>query len=179
MRLAALLLCCIPGVALAQAGPPPLPQRDVDVTYRTQQSGQVIEQRSRFGTGLQRMRLDMPSPGLYTITDYRGRMMSIVSDTDHAVLDMALPPTVNPAVPPPATRVGTDQVAGLPCTEWQQQDSQGQPATTCFTTDGVMLRARRGSTVLAQATRVSYGPQDPALFAVPAAYAHVTRQTPR
>ena len=75
-------------------------------------------------------------------------------------------------------RRGQDQVAGLPCTEWETRDSQGQPALTCFTADGVMLRARRGAAVLAIATRVAYGPMDPALFNAPPGYNHVAKAAP-
>ena len=38
-----------------------------------------------------------------------------------------------------------------------------------------MLRARRGATVVVEATRVAYGPVDPAAFTVPPGY---QRETP-
>ena len=72
-----------------------------------------------------------------------------------------------------------DTVAGLPCIEWETRDLQGQAALACFTADGVMLRVRRGQVVLAVATRVAYGPIDPALFAVPPGYARVVGRTSR
>ncbi len=171
-------LCAIPGLACAQDRPAALPTRDVDVTYRSEQAGQVLEQRTRFAGQL--MRLDTPTPGLYMIVDYRAHQMSMVSDADRGVLEMKLPPGFGPAGPAAAAsgfvRRGQDQVAGLGCTEWEARDSQGQPALTCFTEDGVLLRARRGAQVLAIATRVAYGPMDPAIFAVPAGYARASRQ---
>ena len=120
------------------------------------------------------MRLDTPTPGLYMIVDYRTHMMAVVSDANRGVMDMKAPPTAVPgggAAPGAAyVRRGQDQVAGLPCTEWETLDSQGQPALTCFTGDGVLLRARRGGQVLAVATRVAYGTLDPAIFAPPPGY---------
>ena len=182
MRLA-VLLCLVPFAApfaaLAQDRPAALPTRDVDVTYRSEQGGQVLEQRSRFAAGQQVMRLDTPTPGLYMLMDYRAHQMSMVSEADRGVLDMPAPGAASMpggAAPGAAyVRRGQDQVAGLPCTEWEVRDSQGQAALTCFTEDGVMLRARRGTQVLAVATRVAYGAMDPALFAPPSGYARVAR----
>ena len=165
------LLLAMP--AAAQDRPTPLPTRDVDVTYRIAAGAQSIEQRSRFTTARQRMRVDRPTPGVYSIMDYRSHMMNFVVDGDRASLDTAVP------VPPVQSyaRLGIDQVAGLGCTEWQARDTQNQPVVTCFTDDGVMLRVRRGTQPMAVATRVVFAPQDPALFAVPPGYQHVTRQT--
>ena len=177
-RPAALLALALlaPLHAHAQDRPALTPTRDVDVTYRTERAGQVIEQRSRFDAALQRTRLDMPTPGLYSILDHRAHTLSIVSDPERGVIDMPSGGT-GQAGAGAYTRRGQDQVAGLPCTEWETQDSQNQPVLTCFTPDGVMLRARRGAAVLAVATRVTYGTLDPALFAPPAAYGHVARRT--
>lgn len=167
-RFAALLLLATP--VAAQDRPPFLPTRDVDVTYRIAGGPQPIEQRSRFTSETQRMRVDLPTPGVYSIMDYRTHVMSFVVEGDRAALDTPVPQPPSPAY----TRLGTDQVAGLPCTEWQTTDTQGQPAVTCTTADGVMLRVRRGAQPMAVATRVAFAPQDPALFAVPAGFQHVT-----
>ena len=178
MRWLALVLAPLPLAAQAQERPAPLPTRDVDVTYRSEQAGQVIEQRSRFAAATQRMRLDTPTPGLYMIVDYRTHLMAMVSDPDRAVIDMNAPAN-GPGGTLPAsayTRRGEDKVAGLPCTEWEAKDTQGQLATACFTADGVMLRARRGTQILAVAARVTYNTMDPALFTVPAGYSHATRR---
>jgi hypothetical protein len=176
--LLASVLAAAPGLAaLAQDRPPLRPTRDVDVTYRSEQSGQVLEQRTRFAG--QRMRLDTPTPGLYVIVDYAAQRMSMVSDADRGVLDMRLPPGVAPgtaATGATYVRRGIDRVAGLACTEWDVRDNRGQVAQTCFTDDGVLLRARRGPQVLAVATRVAYGAIDPALFAVPPGYARAAKR---
>ncbi|MGI4952868.1 MAG: hypothetical protein ACRYGM_13795 [Janthinobacterium lividum] len=150
-----------------------VPTRDVDVLYQISAGQQPLEQRTRFTSAAQRMRVDMPTPGVYSIMDYRNHMMSFVVEGDRAALDTPIPPSA-----PAYVRVGGDRVAGLPCTEWQTQDIQHQPVITCFTDDGVMLRVRRGTMPMAVATRVSYAPVDPALFDVPAGFSHVTRRSP-
>lgn len=173
LLLAALLLAA--HAASAQDRPSLTPTRDVDIIYRTERAGQVIEQRSRFDAALQRTRLDMPTPGLYSILDHRAHTLSIVSDPERGVIDMPSGATGQAGAGAYARR-GQDQVAGLACTEWETLDSQKQAVLTCFTPDGVMLRARRGAAVLAVATRVTYGPLDPVLFTAPAGYGHVTRR---
>lgn len=176
MRLrTALLIALMPVAAAAQDRPNALPTRDVDVTYRSEPggpaSGTVVEQRSRFSATAQRTRLDLPTPGLFSIMDYRTHTLSLVSQADQKVLQ-----TAGAAPPPPDwIRRGQDQVAGLPCTEWEARDSVGQPALTCFTPDGVLLRVRRGVQVLAVATRVTYAPQPADLFVVPPEFERVRR----
>ena len=71
------------------------------------------------------------------------------------------------------TRLDADQVAGLPCTNWQTPDNRGQPAVLCLTADGVMLRASSGDQVLVEARSVTYGPQDSAAFAAPAGFRRI------
>ena len=173
MRLWLVLLAALPAAAAAQERPIVLPTRDVDVTYRSQPADTPIEQRSRFSAAMQRTRLDLPTPGLFSIMDYRTHTMSLVSVVDRKFLQ-----TNGPASPanPDYIRRGQDQVAGLPCTEWETRDSVGQPAITCFTSDGVMLRARRGAQVLAVATHVVYAEQEAALFDVPAGFDQVQRR---
>ena len=178
-RLAALLVVMVPVAAAAQEGPNPLPTRDVDVTYRSEPggpaSGTVVEQRSRFSAASQRTRLDLPTPGLFSIMDYRTHTLSLVSQADQKVLQ-----TMGPApATPDWVRRGQDQVAGLPCTEWESRDSVNRPALTCFTADGVMLRVRRGPQVLAVATRVIYAPQPAELFVVPPEYELMQRGAPQ
>ena len=168
-----------PCAAAAQDRPNPLPTRDVDVTYRSEPggpaAGHAIEQRSRFSAASQRTRLDLPTPGLFSIMDYRTHTLFVVSQADQKVLQ-----TAGPALPAPAwTRRGEDAVAGLPCTEWESRDSVGQPALTCITGDGVMLRVRRGAVVLAVATRVTYAAQPTELFVVPSDYERVRRPAPQ
>jgi hypothetical protein len=185
VRAAALLLLAA-SPAWAQDRPATTPSRDVDVTYQAGVGPAAVEQRSRFRAADQKLRLDTPSPGLYMIVDQRARTMAMVSESDRGVVDMALKSSAIPGLvtgpagaPQSFTRRGEDKVAGLACTEWETIDSQGQPTLACFTGDGVLLRARRGAQVLVVATRVAYGPHDPAVFSVPAGYNHVAAQAGR
>ena len=180
---AACLLTCAP--ALAQDRPVTSPTRDVDVTYRAGQGNAVVQQRSRFRASDQRLRVDTPTPGVYAIVDYRSRTLAMVSDAERAVLDMPAPAGAVPGGVAAGqggaafVRRGTDEVAGLACTEWETTDTAGLPTLACFTGDGVMLRARRGAQVLVVAARVAYGGLDPAAFTVPAGYAHTSSRGPR
>lgn len=170
------------GAAAAQDRPLTVPTRDVDVTYRMG-AGASMEQRTRWQASLQRMRVDAPTPGVYMIVDYASRRMSMVSDADRGVLELDAKAGPLPGQMPGGagggfTRGGRAQIAGLACTEWQTLDSQGAATTACITDDGVLLRARQGGQVLAEAARVTYGPLDPGAFRVPDGYARATRAEP-
>lgn len=167
--------------ALAQADrPQTLPTRDVDVTYRAGPGDRAVSQRSRWSAAERKMRLDTPTPGVYAIVDYAAGTLAMVSERSRGVLDLPVPAGGLPgqaASGATFTRRGSKEVAGLPCTEWETRDLQGQETLTCFTADGVMLEARHGAQVLVEATRVAYGALDASAFAVPPSYAHET--TPR
>ncbi|WP_188903016.1 hypothetical protein [Caldovatus sediminis] len=76
-------------------------------------------------------------------------------------------------IPPNArlTREGSDRVAGHSCTVWQVQEQNGRRGSARVTADGVLLHARGpdGAEGI-EATRVAYGPQEPARFRPPADY---------
>ncbi len=167
--------------ALAQADrPQTLPTRDVDVTYRAGQGDRAMSQRSRWSAAERKMRLDTPTPGVYAIVDYAAGTLAMVSERSRGVLDLPVPAGGLPGQAISGvtfTRRGGKEVAGLPCTEWETRDLQGQETLTCFTEDGVLLQARHGAQVLVQATRVAYGVVDGSAFAVPPSYTHET--TPR
>lgn len=152
--------------ALAQ---PALPSRDVDVIYGAAQN---VQQRWRYRAADQKLRLDPPTAGLHMIIDYKAYTMAIVNDTDRTVLTLAAPPA--PGTSGAAAR-GTDSLLGQPCTEWEQRDVQNQPTLACYTADGVMLRARRGTQVLVEAIAVRYATPDPAAFTIPAGYERVAK----
>ncbi|MBV9747314.1 MAG: hypothetical protein JO157_00720 [Acetobacteraceae bacterium] len=182
MKRAALALALLtPFLALpARAADAPIivPTRDVDVLYQADQGGQTLQQRLRWDVKDQLMRVDSPSPGLWMLVNYRNRQIFLVSDAQKSILEMSAKAGPLPGQPGGANfvRRGTDQVAGLPCTQWQAMDSQGQDTMACLTSDGVLLRAMRGRVVLIQAQRVAYGPENPALFKLPVGYA--TNQAP-
>ena len=170
MMRAALISLCLAGAAAAQERPVITPTRDVDVTYRAG----AVEQRMRWLAAEQRLRIDPPGSDLYMLVDYHARRMQMVRPSDQKVVDLPTPATL-PGQPPAGryARGGAASVAGLACTEWQTRDAAGDPATVCFTPDGVMLRAVRGGAVLVEAQRVAYGPQDAALFRIPPGYATI------
>ncbi len=159
--------------ACAADAPLIVPTRDVDVLYQADQGGQTLQQRLRWDVKDQLMRVDLPSPGLWMLVNYRNRQIYLVSDPQKSVLEMSAKAGPLPGQPGGANfvRRGTDQIAGLPCTEWEAADTQGQSTLACLTSDGVLLRAMRGHVVLIQAQRVAYGPENPALFKLPAGYA--------
>ena len=179
MKRLALALLALPlapllaGVARAADAPIIVPTRDVDVLYQADQGGQTLQQRLRWDVKDQLMRVDSPSPGVWMLVNYRNRQIDLVSDPQKSILEMGAKAGPLPGQPGGASfvRRGTDEVAGLPCTQWEATDTQGQPTLACLTGDGVLLRAMRGQVVLIQAQRVAYGPEDPALFKLPADYA--------
>lgn len=170
--------------AIAQQRPQTMPTRDVDVTYQMTVKGpdgavKALTQRTRWDTKEQTLRVDPPAPGIYTVMDYRQHKLLAVRDFDHTMMIM---PTRADSYAPGLSasasfqRVGTDAVAGLPCTDWLTKDSMGHEVTVCLTDDGVLLRVKAGGAVVVQATQVTYAPADPALFAAPAGYRQVQPQ---
>jgi len=161
-----------------QDRPPTVPTRDVDVTYQAGQGGQVVVQRSRWSAGARKLRVDTPTPGVYAIADYGAHTLMMVSEPAHGVMDLNAAEAGFPGSAASAgagfIRRGSGQVAGLPCTEWETSDRQGQPVVACYTEDGVLLEARHGAQVFVQATRVAYGTLDAAVFVVPPSYTHAS-----
>ncbi len=182
--------CLLGTAATAQDIPNPFvtPQRDVDVTYLVAgpapapadagpaalQPPSVMAQRMRWSVSLWSQRLDPPG-NAYMITDYRARRILVV-DPRHATATLLPLPATRPGggVQAPGLRatgrygrLGDDKVAGTPCTEWRTIDDSGADSVICLTPDGVLLRARHAGKVLLVASRVSYAPQDPSLFAAP------------
>jgi hypothetical protein len=173
--LAAALAVSAPACGATDA-PVLIPTRDVTVTYRTEERGQVLEQRLRWSAATRRLRVEPPSPGMFVLVDYAKQRMQIVREPDRTYVDMAAPPTL-PGLGAPAgaglyKKSGADRILGLACTEWEMTTA-GRPAGICVTEDGVMLRARIGERILATAASVSFGPQDAALFAVPPGFSRV------
>ncbi len=124
----------------------------------------MLTERMRWQAATQRQRVDPPTEGLFIVIDYRAGRMETVRLSDRLVLDMAAPAT-GPAGG--YVRQGEDQVAGLPCTDWQATATDGRSTVACITADGVLLRAAAGGQTLLSASSVAYAPQDSALFAAP------------
>lgn len=157
--------------------PPTRPTRDVDVVYQTVRDiaghEQVLSQRTRWAVSLGKERVDPPTAGLYVLVDFRTRKLMAVHPAQREVTEVdagAALDTPGTASGGNFTLAGTDTVAGLPCSLWSTRDASGQPAVICLTADGVLLRATSGDHVLVEATSVSYGAMDPALFDPPAGF---------
>ncbi len=67
-----------------------------------------------------------------------------------------------------ARRVGDCSVAGEHGAEWERTDEDGKVNRGCLTADGVILSASVDGKTTWEAQKVTRGPQDPALFTVPA-----------
>lgn len=165
---AALLLA---PAARAEAPPALQPTHDVDITYKVPVAGgagMALLQRYRYSAALRRQRVDLPTSGNWMVLDFATHRMQAVRDESHEVVEAPVPPTGTPGY----SRLGSETIAGLPCTEWQTRDSNGGQTVTCYTEDGLMLRARRGDQVLIEAVHVSNAAQDATVFEVPAGYTH-------
>jgi hypothetical protein len=172
----AVLLLAVRGPFARGDEPLLLPTHDVDVTYRATAGTQALQQRVRWSTAKQSMRIDPPTTGVYVIIDYLTRRMSVVHDQEKSVVEMAAPagmagvPGGSPAGA--FVRRGEAVVDGYDCVKWDTTDRVGKPADVCITSDGVLLQANAQGRTLVSAVKVQYLPQDPALFRVPANYAH-------
>lgn len=165
--------------AQAQDMPQTTPTRDVDITYRVMRAGQTLQERTRWLAAEQKERVDPPgAEDAYVIIDHRARTMAMVNTQAQTVLEAAGPPPgpLEQASTAHFTRRGEDTVAGLPCTEWETGNTL--PTTLCLTADGVLLRLRSGTTILAEAVAVQYGSANPSAFRIPASYRHMTSQAP-
>ncbi len=172
MKLFVAVLLLIGMPAFADERPLTRPTRDVDVTYVATVDGRPVQQRTRTLAGAAEIRIDTPSPGFYMILDRGAHTMDMISDADRGVVQMPYDPAAGAPGADAATyrRLGTATVAGLGCTEWATTDTAGNQVAACFTSDGVLLRARAGERVLVQASSVTFGRLDPAIFEVPAGY---------
>jgi hypothetical protein len=176
---AALALSSLP--ALAQ--PTNLrPTKDVTVTYRMTGVANMPPQELQmaFAPALGKQRVDPPGGMGWMLIDRKANSAVMVMDAQR--MTMAMPQDTVTAMtqetPSGATfsRKGTATVAGVSCTEWNVAlgDNKG---TSCITDDGLLLRsdakAPNGATMTMEATKVSYGPVDPARLAVPSGYSAV------
>ncbi len=152
------------------------PIHDVDVTYAMDAGdGTTLHERLRWRAAAQELRLDPPTTGLYVIIDLAARRMSTVRTAERTVVEMVAPDNVTgmpDSAAAAAVRRGTDEVAGLACTDWDMTDAAGEAARLCLSEDGVLLRARAGGRTLLSAETVVSGLLDADLFQVPVGYTH-------
>jgi hypothetical protein len=164
----------------APSRPTLLPTRDVAVTYRLEGSDRVRGDINAAWSANQRMlRVDNESAPGWVLVDERTRRASMVMQQG---LVMRLPdsPEIAMLMQDPGsqgrvTRGGPRTVAGLRCTDWRLDRNDGKGGTACLTADGVLLRMQQtGRREVLQATRVAYGPQDPARFRLPSGAPQIT-----
>ncbi|TDH58095.1 DUF4412 domain-containing protein [Dankookia rubra] len=181
--LPALLLAALP--AAAQERPVMVPTRDVAVTYRvTAGQGQGHELRMAWLVAERKLRVDAEGAPGWSVIDQAAKRMLVVMDQQRAVLEVPAntgPGGLSLPTEPPASarfaKDGSATVAGLRCTVWRYEDGDKR-GETCLTADGVMLRSSGGQrdgqggsrTGAVEATKVAYGPQDPARFQAPPGY---------
>ena len=171
--LAAVMAIALSLPAQAQEAPRLFPSRDVAVTYRVTSGGPMQEIAIAWAAAARLMRIELPGMG-YTIADFAGQKGFMVMQIPQPmVMDI---PMAQAAAHMRAletarfTRLGADRVAGIACTNWRHESSQGS-GTGCFTDDGVMLRsqgAAQGMQGGLEALNVCYGAQDVARFQRPA-----------
>ncbi len=114
-------------------------------------------------------------------TTLRSRMLDNATKTvlthEQAVEDLAWTDLQFLEAPPGTTpkRVGSETVAGQPCTLWRLQDDADGKAEACYTAEGLALRFRQagadGVVSTREAVSVTPGPLDPALFEPPQGWA--------
>ena len=171
--LAAVMAIALSLPAQAQEAPRLFPSRDVAVTYRVTSGGPMQEVTMAWAAAARLMRIELPGMG-YTIADFAGQKGFMVMQMPQPiVMDI---PMAQAAAHMRAletarfTRLGADRVAGIACTNWRHESSQGS-GTGCFTDDGVLLRsqgAAQGMQGGLEALNVTYGAQDVARFQRPA-----------
>jgi hypothetical protein len=127
------------------------------------------------------MRATGPGIDGFLLTDLRnGETLHVLPAERQVVLPSAT--SFNPwRVSARFERIGTDTIAGHDCIDWRMTYSVAPPSgapiemsdTICFTADGLMLRHLVAGFTPVVAISVTYAPQDPAGFSVPADYRRV------
>jgi hypothetical protein len=182
LRILPLLACAVFCAAAAPAEDRPVlyPTRDVAVTFHaTSGAQQGVDLHVAWLAAEQKLRVEPPNLPGWGVLDVKANRLTMVHDGTRSVMEFnadALPGGLTiPTVPPETahfTRAGTARIAGLTCTVWRYEDGKNQ-GETCLTADGVMLRGSGksgGKSGAIEATKVSFGRQDPARFRPPMDY---------
>ena len=191
--LAILLAAGVSSAGSAQERPPPMPTRDVVVSYKVDDAPPTVDTVAWLASE-GRIRTEGKSliNRVAHLIDTRGGGGVVAVDADRTFHDLGpvaavMTRDIVPVQPTAKlTREGADSVAGHPCTVWRIEPEDGEDPDgarrACVTADGVPLRLVEGSgadaSTLYVATRVAYGPQDPARFRVPAGYRPLSGASP-
>jgi hypothetical protein len=168
--LAALLL--LPAPLAAQTRPALAPPRDLAVTYRAAEGGEI---RLAHRAAERLTRLDLPGEQGWLVLGATGAGF-LALPAQRLLLELAPGQDSGrgllPAPGARALREGQDRVAGQPCTVWRVEDA-GAPVRLCLTEAGVPLRAEPVGRPAAriEAVSVQEAPQDPARFRRPEGFA--------
>ncbi len=172
-----------PGAAAEEENEPPEhplmhPNRDVDISYRmTPESGKPGTQRMRWLAAKAVMRIDVTG-GLYLLIDHRKNEMITVNPALRTMVVSLNPPhgLFDPDEALHYEKIGTNKIAGVPCTEWKRPDWARDPDRFCVSDDGMLLQVKQDKAVLMRALHVKAHPLNPALFDLPKNYKMI--QTP-
>jgi hypothetical protein len=171
MRTAALGVVLVGSGSQAEERPPPLPIRDVDITYdliRPQQPPSRMRVRWLAGEHLERVEATDASA---TIFDHNSSEITLLIPKSRTYRKLEGQPRslIQPNEGAVLTRGGQSRVGALACTEWSWTEN-AQTHTACTTPDGVLLRLAIDGQTVAQARSVRYEEQRPELFEVPSGY---------
>lgn len=160
--------------ALAQQSPNLLPARDVAVTFRLTGSDRMPGDINAAWLSSQRvLRVDNASAPGWLMVEQPSQRAFMVMEGQRLVMRLPPAPEIAMLLDRPEsqgriTRLGRRTIAGMGCTDWRIERRDGKGGTACLTQDGVLLRAQQaGRKEVLEATRVSYGPQDPTRFRLP------------
>lgn len=172
---AALIAAALPIAAQAQDRPQIFPTRDVAVTYRVAGQGQQADLTMIWSAATRMMRMNLPAGAGYMVADHQNQRGFMVMEQMRMIMDVPMAQAAGMQRDfenARFTRGGSEKIAGHDCTVWRYE-SASATGEACVTADGVMLRAQgtsQGQRGGMEATRVAYGPQDPAQFQRPQGY---------
>lgn len=156
-----------------------LPQSDYEMTVRIHDhsSGHEQEMEMRHRGGDFRMEGEFQGQSAIVLANPADRMVTILADMGGARMAIQMPMGDEITLPLADERfgevVGSDRVAGEPCTIYRVEDEDipGGEALGCMTDDNIVLRVDIPDQGTAfEATHFSRASQDASLFTVPAGY---------
>ncbi|MFC4724854.1 hypothetical protein AB6B38_02145 [Glycocaulis abyssi] len=166
---------------LANAQELRLPQSDFEMTLRihdrSNDQEQEIEMEMRHRAGDFRMEGEFQGHSAILLASPADRMLTVLADMGGARMAIQMPMDDDVTLPLADERfgevVGSDRVAGEPCTIYRVEDEDipGGEALGCMTDDNIVLRVTDMDNVpMLVATQFARRAQDASLFTVPAGY---------
>ena len=190
---ARMLLMAAPLVLAAAANgqqPPPPLSAEYAAEYRIESQGVVSAGRVYAAPGKERREMNGPSGPLVVILRHDLRLVWTLMPPSRAYAETPAPPP--PAPPAPATAIGEAVIEGIPTTKYRLAPAAaaGGPDASAqghvwLTADGIPIRIEQTGSqggrrigVMVSLMNLRIGPQDPALFEVPAGYRKVVLAPP-